>query len=47
MAKRRMKDIAEDLAAVVDFVRQNSDGARSSEIARALKEVPQRTLQRW
>jgi hypothetical protein len=47
MAKRRMKDIAEDLAAVVDFVRQNADGARSSEIARALKEVPQRTLQRW
>ena len=47
MAKRRMKDIAEDLAAVVDFVRQNADGARSSEIARALKDVPQRTLQRW
>jgi hypothetical protein len=47
MAKRRMKDIAEDLSAVVDFVRQNSDGARSSEIVRALKEVPQRTLQRW
>ncbi len=42
-----MKKIAEDLAAVVDFVRQNADGARSGEIARALKEVPQRTLQRW
>ena len=47
MAKRRVKDIAEDLAAVVDFVRQSPDGARSSEIAKALKEVPQRTLQRW
>src|SRR4051812_16839756 len=47
MAKRRMKDIAEDLLTVVDFVRQNADGARSSEITRALKEVPQRTLQRW
>ena len=46
MAKRRMKDIAEDLAAVVDFVQQNADGVRSSEIARALKEVPKRTLQR-
>lgn len=47
MAKRRVKDIAEDLAAVVDFVRQSPDGARSSEIAKALKEVPRRTLQRW
>jgi len=47
MAKRRGKDIAEDLAAVVDFLRQSADGARSSEIAKALNEVPQRTLQRW
>jgi len=47
MAKRRMADIAEDLAAVVDFVWQTANGARSGEIAEALKETPQRTLQRW
>ena len=47
MARRRGKDIAEDLAAVVDFLRQSAHGARSSEIAKALNEVPQRTLQRW
>jgi len=47
MANRRMGDIAEDLAAVVDFVRQSANGARSGEIAQALKEIPQRTLQRW
>ena len=47
MAKRRVDDIAEDLAAVVDFVRQSANGARSGEIAEALKEIPQRTLQRW
>ncbi|MHB2009511.1 MAG: DUF1488 family protein [Acidobacteriaceae bacterium] len=35
------------MAAVVDLVRQSADGARSSEIAKALKEVPQRTIQRW
>jgi DNA-binding IclR family transcriptional regulator len=40
-------DIVEDLAAVVDFVRQSANGARSGEIAKALKEIPQRTLQRW
>jgi hypothetical protein len=33
----------EDLASVVDVVRQNTDGARRSDIAKALKEVPQRT----
>jgi DNA-binding IclR family transcriptional regulator len=47
MANRRVDDIAEDLAAVVDFVRQSTSGARSGEIAAALKGVPQRTLQRW
>ena len=47
MANRRADDITEDLAAVVDFVRQTADGARSGEIAEALKEIPQRTLQRW
>jgi hypothetical protein len=47
MANRRVGDIAEDLAAVVDFVRQSANGARSGEIAEALKEIPQRTLQRW
>jgi DNA-binding transcriptional ArsR family regulator len=47
MAKRRVDDIAEDLAAVVDFVRLSAHGARSGEIAEALKEIPQRTLQRW
>lgn len=46
MAKRRVEDIAEDLAAVVDFVRQSANGARSGEIAAALKRMPQRTLQR-
>ncbi len=47
MAKRREEDLAKDLAAVVDFVRQSADGARSGDIAFALKKVPQRTLQRW
>ena len=47
MANRRMGDIAEDLAEVVDFVRQSANGARSGEIAKALKEIPQRTLQCW
>jgi hypothetical protein len=47
MANRRVGDIAEDLAAVVDFVRQRANGARSREIAEALKDIPQRTLQRW
>jgi Fic family protein len=36
-----------DLASVVDVVRQSTDGARRSDIAKALKEVPQRTLQYW
>jgi len=46
MAKRRVEDIAEDLAAVVDFVRRSADGVRSGEIAAGLKKMPQRTLQR-
>jgi hypothetical protein len=46
MANRSVDDIAEDLAAVVNLVRESADGARSGEIAEALKEIPQRTLQR-
>lgn len=37
----------EDLASVLDIVRQNPKGARRSDIATALKRVPQRTLQYW
>jgi hypothetical protein len=37
----------EDLASIVDVVRQSADGARRSDIAKALKDVPQRTLQYW
>ena len=37
----------EDLASVVDVVRQSADGARRGDIAKALKAVPQRTLQYW
>jgi Fic family protein len=47
MANRRGDEIAENLAAVVDFIRQSADGAQSGQIADALKEIPQRTLQRW
>jgi hypothetical protein len=47
MANRPVKDKAEDLAVVVDLVRQSAKGMRSREIAKALKRVPQRTLQRW
>jgi DNA-binding transcriptional ArsR family regulator len=47
MANRRVDDITENLAAVVAFLRQSADGAQRGEIAEALKEVPQRTLQRW
>jgi hypothetical protein len=47
MANRRANEIAEDLAAVVGFVRQSANGARSGEIAEVLKGTPQRTLQRW
>src|ERR1700722_6738587 len=36
-----------DLASVVDIVRQSTDGARRSEIAKAFSRVPQRTLQYW
>jgi DNA-binding transcriptional ArsR family regulator len=46
VAKRRAEDIVEDLAAVVDFVRESADGAQSGEIAAVLKKMPQRTLQR-
>ena len=46
MANRRGDEIAENLAAVVDFIRQSADGAQSGQIADALKEIPQRTLQR-
>jgi hypothetical protein len=46
MAKRRQEDIAEDLEAVLEFVRQHADGVRSGEIAAALKKIPQRSLQR-
>jgi hypothetical protein len=37
----------EDLASVVDIVRRNADGARRSDLASALNNVPQRTLQYW
>jgi hypothetical protein len=36
-----------DLDLVVDIVRQSTDGARRSDIAKALTDVPQRTLQYW
>jgi Fic family protein len=36
-----------DLSLVVDIVRQRPDGARRSDIAEALKQIPQRTLQYW
>jgi Fic family protein len=44
MPKRLHKD---ELASVVNFVRQSTDGARRGDIAKALKEIPQRTLQYW
>ncbi len=47
MANRRGDEIEENLAAVVDFVRQRADGAQSGQIAEALQGIPQRTLQRW
>jgi Fic family protein len=47
MAKRRAREIEEDLAAVVNFVQQSTNGVRSGEIAKTLKKIPQRTLQRW
>ncbi|HEY1501283.1 MAG TPA: DUF1488 family protein [Acidobacteriaceae bacterium] len=37
----------EDLASVVDVVRDSPDGARRSDIAQVLKDVPRRTLQYW
>ncbi len=37
----------QDLALIVDIVRQGTDGARRSDIAKVLKEIPQRTLQYW
>jgi Protein of unknown function (DUF1488)/Fic/DOC family len=36
-----------DLALIVDLVRPRRDGARRSDIAEALKGIPQRTLQYW
>ena len=36
-----------DLALIVEIVRQRPDGARRSDIAEALKQIPQRTLQYW
>ena len=36
-----------DLALVVQIVRQRPDGARRNDIAQALKQIPQRTLQYW
>lgn len=37
----------EELAAIVNVVRQNTDGARRSDIAKGVKQIPQRTLQYW
>jgi len=36
-----------DLESIVDVVRQSTNGARRSEIAEVLNQVPQRTLQYW
>lgn len=47
MANRREDDLAINLTAVVELIRQNEGGAQSGQIAAALKEPPQRTLQRW
>lgn len=47
MANRSVEDITENLAAVLDFLKQYAEGAQSGEIAEALKEIPRRTLQRW
>jgi Fic family protein len=44
MPRHRRED---DLAQIVEIVRQSADGARRSDIAKALKEVPRRTLQSW
>ena len=40
MANRRSDEIEENLAAVVDFVRQHENGAQSGQIADALKGIP-------
>jgi DNA-binding transcriptional ArsR family regulator len=45
--RRREEKVAPALAAAVDFVQRSNDGARRSDIAKALKGVPQRTLQYW
>lgn len=37
----------EDLASVINIVRQSTNGARRSDIAPTLKKAPQRTLQYW
>ena len=44
MARQRPGDL---LKAIVDVVRQSADGVRRSDIEKALKDVPQRTLQSW
>ena len=36
-----------DLSLIVEIVRQRPDGARRSDIAEALKQIPRRTLQYW
>lgn len=38
---------AEDLDSVIDIIRQDTNGARRSDIAKVLKNMPQRTLQYW
>lgn len=47
MPQRPRREREEDLASVVDIVRQMTDGARKSDISKILKEVPQSTLQKW
>jgi hypothetical protein len=37
----------EDLASIIDAVRQSADGARRTDIAKFLDKIPQRTLQYW
>ncbi len=44
MARHRPEDA---LTAIVEVVRQSAEGVRRSEIAMALREIPQRTLQSW
>lgn len=46
MPKKR-PDREEELASIIEIVRKSPAGARRSDIASALKDVPQRTLQFW